>query len=123
MSKYYILEDSFVLRGWQHTGQVLIRRPNNAHRFLKETDFRTLLLCDGQTDFESSYITDEMRDLAVRMEKKNIIRSCEKGAKLAEDQQKLLTEDLKVLIQSGALSGTGAEFRLPWSVAAERLRR
>ena len=43
-----------------------------------------------------------------------------KAAKLAEDQQKLLSEDLKVLLQSGALSGTGAEFRLSWDVAAER---
>ncbi len=44
-----------------------------------------------------------------------------KTAKLAEEQQKLLLEDLKVLLQSGALLGAGAEFRLPWSAAAERL--
>ena len=44
-----------------------------------------------------------------------------KTGKLAEDQQKLLAEDLKVLLQSGALLGAGAEFRLPWAVAAERL--
>ena len=44
-----------------------------------------------------------------------------KTAKLADDQQKLLSEDLKVLLQSGALLGAGAEFRLPWAEAAERL--
>ena len=43
-----------------------------------------------------------------------------KTGKLAEDQQKLLNEDLKVLLQSGALLGAGAEFRLPWSMAVER---
>ena len=86
MSKYYILEDRYILRGWKHTGRVLIRRPNNAHKFLKEMSFRTLLLCDGQTDFEASFITDEMRDLAERLEKKGIIRRCEKGTRLTEDQ-------------------------------------
>ena len=44
-----------------------------------------------------------------------------KIAKLADDQQKLLNEDLKVLLQSGALIGAGAEFRLSWAEAAERL--
>ena len=44
-----------------------------------------------------------------------------KTGKLAEDQQKLLLEDLKVLLQSGAISGKGAEYRLPWADAVERL--
>ena len=43
-----------------------------------------------------------------------------KTGKLAEDQQKLLAEDLKVLQQGGALSGTLPDFRLPWIEAAER---
>ncbi len=44
-----------------------------------------------------------------------------KTAKLADDQQKLLNEDVKVLLQSGALLGAGADFRLPFAAAAERL--
>ena len=43
-----------------------------------------------------------------------------KTAKLAEEQMKLLTEDLHVLQQGGALSGAGPDFRLPWAGAAAR---
>lgn len=87
MSKYYILCKQFVMRGWQHAGRMLIRRPDNKHRVLKELEFQTLLLCDGKTDFESSIVTDEMRGLAERIEKKDIIRVCEKGEELTEDQK------------------------------------
>ena len=43
-----------------------------------------------------------------------------KTGKLAEDQQKLLAEDLKVLQQGGALTGAMPDFRLPWAEAAAR---
>ena len=46
---------------------MLIRRPDNKHRVLKELEFQTLLLCDGKTDFEDFVITDEMRGLAERI--------------------------------------------------------
>lgn len=87
MSKCYILCGQYVLRGWQHAGRMLIRRPDNRHRVLKELEFQTLLLCDGRTDFEASFVTDEMRGLAERIEKKGIIRICEKGETLSEDQK------------------------------------
>ena len=87
MSKYYILEDRYVLRGWQHAGRMLIRRPDNKHRVLKELEFQTLLLCDGKTDFESSFITDDIRGLAERIEKRGIIRICETGEELTQDQK------------------------------------
>jgi len=44
-----------------------------------------------------------------------------KTAKLAEDQMKLLNEDLKVLLQSGNLIGAFAEFRLPYESVLARL--
>ena len=44
-----------------------------------------------------------------------------RAAKLADDQMKLLHEDLKVLLSAGFLMGQYAEFRLPWSAAAARL--
>ena len=44
-----------------------------------------------------------------------------KTAKLAEDQMKLLAEDVKVLLQNGSLIGAHADFRLPWPMAADRL--
>ena len=44
-----------------------------------------------------------------------------KTAKLAEEQQKLLNEDVKVLAQGGALLGAGTDFRLAWPDAAARL--
>jgi len=44
-----------------------------------------------------------------------------KCARQAEDQTKLLAEDLKSLIGAGQLLGKTADFRLPWEVALERL--
>ena len=43
-------------------------------------------------------------------------------AQIAADQTKLRQEDLKALIAAGQLAGSWAEFRLPWSEAAEQLR-
>ena len=43
-------------------------------------------------------------------------------AKLAEDQMKLLSEDLKALIQSGSLMGQCADVRLSYAEAVERLQ-
>ena len=44
-----------------------------------------------------------------------------KAGKLAEEQFKLLSEDLKVLQRAGALAGGAADYRLPWAEAAGRL--
>ena len=43
-----------------------------------------------------------------------------KCSKLAEDQSKLLQEDLKVLLSAGSLIGAHTEFRLGWAEAVER---
>ena len=44
-----------------------------------------------------------------------------KTGKQAEDQAKLLAEDLKVLLQSGSLPGASADYRMSWAECAERL--
>ena len=44
-----------------------------------------------------------------------------KLGKLAEDQMKLLQEDLKALLQTGSLLGAAADFLLPWALGAARL--
>ncbi|MGN1003121.1 MAG: CarD family transcriptional regulator, partial [Oscillospiraceae bacterium] len=44
-----------------------------------------------------------------------------RAAKLAEDQMKLLNEDLKILLSGGSLMGSHAEFRMSWSECAQRL--
>lgn len=44
-----------------------------------------------------------------------------KCAKMADGQQKLLSEDIKALIQSGSLMGSCADVRLSYSVALESL--
>ena len=44
-----------------------------------------------------------------------------KIGKLCEDQAKLFAEDLNVLLQSGTLLGTGADFRMSWAECAGHL--
>ncbi|MBR1496083.1 MAG: transcription-repair coupling factor [Oscillospiraceae bacterium] len=44
-------------------------------------------------------------------------------ALLAEEQEKQMQEDLKVLVSAGALLASQTRFRLPWAEAAERMTR
>lgn len=83
---YYKLKSIYILRGWDRTAWVLVRRPKNQIRILRQEEFQTLLLCDGSTDFESEYISDDLKTVLYQLEEENIVEACEKRAVLEEDQ-------------------------------------
>lgn len=86
---HYRLNATYVLRGWDKTPWVLVRRPENRVRYLRREEFQVLLLCDGRIDLSGEYISDEMRELLYRYEKENVVEPCPDGQDkevLEEDQ-------------------------------------
>lgn len=83
---YYRLKLSYSLRGWSRTPWVLVKRPENRIRYLKQEEFQTLLLCDGSTDLEKEYISDEMKQVLHRYEAENVVEPCLQEKELAADQ-------------------------------------
>lgn len=82
----YILKQDYVLRGWEKKPWVLVQRPRNISRDLSREEFQVLLLCDGRVEFDSDYITDEMRETLKRLENDAVIDAAESGMTMDEDQ-------------------------------------
>lgn len=83
---YYRLNSSYSLQGWKKTPWVLVRRPENSIRYLKQEEFQTLLLCDGSIDLEAEYVSDEMKGILHRYEEDGVIEPCLQEEKPADDQ-------------------------------------
>lgn len=82
----YKLKQNYVLRGWNKKAWVLVHRPENSYRTLTKTEFQALLLCDGNTNLEGDYVTDDMRAAMERLKKESIVELVETAASLDEDQ-------------------------------------
>ncbi len=83
---YYKLKPVYILRGWNKMAWTLVQRPRNQVRKLNQKEFQTLLLCDGSTDFESEYISDEIKTVLHQFEAEKIVETCEKVDILMDDQ-------------------------------------
>lgn len=82
----YKLRKDYVLRGWDKVAWVLVRRPENIYKVLNREQFQALLLCDGRTEIEATYLSDEMIEVLKRLEEEAIIEVCDKGAVVDDDQ-------------------------------------
>lgn len=56
---FYKLRQNHVLRSWDKTAWIVVRCFENNYRGLSVEEFQTLLLCDGITEFDADYITEE----------------------------------------------------------------
>ena len=83
---YYKLKPSYTLRGWDKMAWTLVQRPRNQIRILKREEFQTLLLCDGSIDFESEYISNEMKMILHRFEEEDVVEALGEAAVLDDDQ-------------------------------------
>ncbi len=82
----YKLKRNYILRGWDKKAWVLVHRPENSYRTLTQTEFQTLLLCDGNTNLEADYVTDDIRKVLKQLEKESIVEPMESASSLEEDQ-------------------------------------
>ena len=101
---YYRLSESYLLRGWQHMTNVLVRRPYNIIQQLSGKDFNLLLLCDGCTDFESLIRDEEKTTLASYVEK-GVVTPCEEKTPLSPDQKYILYKNRYVRTAFWSITG------------------
>ena len=59
----YKLKSNYMLRGWRKYSWNLVERPYNYVQNLSQDEFQMLLLCDGETDFTESMLTESMQKL------------------------------------------------------------
>lgn len=85
----YVLSEQYLLRGWDRLPWAVVRRPENTVRFVDAPMFRVLELSDGTVDFDLPLISDQMRDVAVRLEREGVLRALADGerAELTDDQR------------------------------------
>ena len=83
---YYKLKPDYVLRGWEKTPWVLVKRPENWVRMLDQETFQVLLLCDGQTGVTEYLADSSFRNALEQYEAEGIIELCDTCNPLEEDQ-------------------------------------
>lgn len=73
----YRLNKGYLLRGWDKSDWVLIRRIDNKARFLKAEEFQALLLCDGETDATDECADPKISEALKKFSDEGIISACE----------------------------------------------
>ncbi|MEA4853250.1 MAG: radical SAM protein [Christensenella sp.] len=84
---YYLLDENYLLRGFQKLPYCLVKRPENSLCFLNVEAFEALCLCDGQINVSLPVITEETREILVELEKMGIVHSCDKQLTRKEGQE------------------------------------
>ncbi len=83
----YILNDRFLLRGWEKLPHALADRKTGRVRFLSPWEMEALQLCDGRIETSLPLISRELRDLLPILEKNGIVRPAEAGETLRPEQE------------------------------------
>ena len=82
----YRLKKDYILRGWEKMPWVLVQRPDNEIHKLKQDEFQTLLLCDGETELDNNLMDDKLFGVLHQCEEKGYIEAIEKPASLENEQ-------------------------------------
>ena len=61
--QYYILNETFCLRGYEKLPYALLHRPDNSIRFVDKDTFWALSLCDGKTDCSLPIFPEKVRSI------------------------------------------------------------
>lgn len=84
----YVLDEGFVLRGWEKLPYALVRKADNVATFLSARDFAAIELCDGQIDDALPLFDDQMREALKRLSDAGIVHAAPAGsAQLSPDQR------------------------------------
>lgn len=84
---YYRLQDNFILRGWDKMNTAMVERPGNQMIALSEMNFKVLLLCDGETDFDGLALSEEETVSLQKMLEEKVIAVCSEPTPLREEQR------------------------------------
>ena len=86
MSKYYILNPDWQLRGYQKGVRLCLNWRSGARRFLNPSELVCAQMCDGKTDFDSPAVLPVLRKWAARLQSEGIVRPCACGTELYDGQ-------------------------------------
>ena len=75
-----------MLRGWRKYSWNLVERPYNYVQNLSQDEFQMLLLCDGETDFTESMLTESMQKALRQLETEQIVEPCAERHPLEKEQ-------------------------------------
>ena len=84
---FYKLSEDFLLRGWQKLPYALVHKPSSMPTFIKAIEMEALQLCNGEIDLSLPLIKQEIRDMLPKIVERGIIRPCERGDKIADEQK------------------------------------
>ena len=84
---FYKLNEQFLLRGWQKLPYAVVEKSTRNPLFIKAIEMEALQLCNGEIDLSLPLIKQEIRDMLPTIEKNGIIRRCERGDKIADEQK------------------------------------
>lgn len=83
---YYILDERYLLRGWDKLPYCLIERNNNSPNFVNHQTFEALSLCDGTINVSLPLITEETREIIKKLEEEHVVHRCEQHTALKNGQ-------------------------------------
>lgn len=84
---YYLLDEKFLLRGYEKLPYCLVKRPENMLCFLNVKAFEALSVCDGTIDISLPVITDEIRGTIKELEKEGIVHPSGTPSALKPEQE------------------------------------
>ena len=86
-SRFYRLADGYVLRGWDRLPYAYINTATNAPTFLHADIASALILCDGEHDIDSPFVSSAQRADVARFEERGVVVPCREGEGLSDRQR------------------------------------
>ena len=86
-SEIWIIHEAYALRGWKLLPFALQNLYNPHTVFFNETQWQTILACDGNTVIDPDTLSAEQKQLLRNLERGGYIRPCRKGENLHENQR------------------------------------
>ena len=84
---FYKLHENLLLRGWQKLPYALVNKGQRHPLFITAKEMQALQLCNGMIDTSLPLIPQELRDILVKAEQRNIIIPCERGDAIRPEQE------------------------------------
>lgn len=87
MTKYYRLNDKYILRGWEKLPYAVIDTQTDKPEFIDAKHMNALKWCDGNTDITIPLISDDERAIIHEYAERGIVAPCEKGRTITKEQE------------------------------------
>ncbi len=87
MTKYYRLNDKYILRGWEKLPYAVVNTLTDKIDFIDAEHMNALKWCDGNIDITIPLVSDDERRIIREYAEKGIVEPCEKGQTISNGQK------------------------------------